>query len=167
MNDYAALLLEKYRARGVLIDTNLLLVYLIGSFDRTLFGRLSRLENYSEADFDLLVRLVAQFPAIVTTPHILTEVSNLAMNAVYRNKHEDLLAQFSAMIKLLVEESLASAQLSDKPLFIQFGIADTAIEHLSRDKYLVVSDDLRFVARLESEGVDVLNFNHIRTLAWQ
>jgi hypothetical protein len=72
-------------ARGIagcpptlLIDANLLLLLVVGSADRSLIESFKRTRAYTREDFDLLLRLVARFPKVVTTPNVLTEVSNLA-----------------------------------------------------------------------------------------
>src|ERR1035441_2201040 len=70
--------LTRHRETGVVIDTQLLLLLWIGSFDRTLVGRFKRIQRYEESDFDLLSNIVARCPRLVTTPNVLTEVGNLA-----------------------------------------------------------------------------------------
>jgi len=48
----------------------------------------------------------------------------------------------------------------------KFGLTDSGIVHLVKDQYLVLTDDLNLVRYLQNQGVDVINFNHIRPLAW-
>ena len=71
-------LVAKYRRKGVLIDANLLLGYLVGSIHpRHLANCRATTRYFGEADFPLLNRFLIQFDRIITTPHVLTEVSNL------------------------------------------------------------------------------------------
>jgi hypothetical protein len=70
--------LARYRTAGVLVDTNLLLVYFVGAFDPALIPKFKRTRMYTLEDHPLLVRVLGFFEKVVTTPHILTEVSNLA-----------------------------------------------------------------------------------------
>jgi hypothetical protein len=78
--DYIGHLISLYRRKGLLVDSNLLLLYFVGAYDperiSTFKGTYSR--GFSEDDFNLLFRLIALFEKIVTTPNILTEVSNLS-----------------------------------------------------------------------------------------
>jgi hypothetical protein len=37
-------------------------------------------------------------------------------------------------------------------------------DHLAKGNYLVMTDDFRLAGYLQKEAVDVINFNHIRTL---
>lgn len=53
-DDFISGLISKHRENGVLIDSNLLLLLLVGMFDRNLIERIKRLNKYSVRDFDLL-----------------------------------------------------------------------------------------------------------------
>ena len=65
-----------------------LLVFLTGASDPRLFGRFKRVSSYTIKDYELLVRLLRSFTVLLTTPHILTEVSNLANNLPERSKSD-------------------------------------------------------------------------------
>ena len=75
-------------ARALLVDTNLLLVLLVGSVDRAHVARFTRTRQYDEQDFDYLLALIAGYQERVVTPHILTELSNLAghLEGSYRDE---------------------------------------------------------------------------------
>lgn len=67
------------QARGSLfIDTNLLLVLLIGALDLGHVERFKRTKPYTRNDDELLLAFIGEFERLITTPNILTEVSNLA-----------------------------------------------------------------------------------------
>jgi hypothetical protein len=73
-------LLGRYKSRGILIDTNLLLLYFVGKYDprRILsFGR-TKSRAFTLEDFKLLLVVFDYFDRVITTPNILTEVSNLS-----------------------------------------------------------------------------------------
>ena len=71
-------LIEKYRRNGLLIDSNLFLLWVVGSTNESRIARFNRTQKYSVEDFRLLRILVHEFQEVVTSPHILTELSNLA-----------------------------------------------------------------------------------------
>ena len=71
-------LINQHRSKGVLVDTNLLVLYLIGQVNRKRILSFKRTQTYTLDDFDLLARLIAWFGKLVTTPHILTQASDLA-----------------------------------------------------------------------------------------
>jgi hypothetical protein len=79
--------LHAFRTRGVLIDSNLLLLLFLGTYDRRQIATNDRLSKYSEDDYDLLIQVLRPFTRIITTPNILTEVSNLS-NAIPQKRRE-------------------------------------------------------------------------------
>ncbi|HZW91927.1 MAG TPA: PIN domain-containing protein [Candidatus Eremiobacteraceae bacterium] len=163
MNDPAAQL-RFYGSRGVVIDSNLLLLYFLGSFQRSQIRTNKRLANFDEEDFDLLVRLLSLFKKVVTTPNILTEVSNLS-DAVPEAFRESYFAQFRACLSILVEEYTPSSEaLASR--WSRFGLTDAAIATISRKRYLVLTEDFRLSQALGSDGIDALNFNHLRYVNW-
>ncbi len=68
---------------------------------------------------------------------------------------------------LLEERYVASGQIADLPEFVRLGLTDTGILSLSRGAHLVLTDDFPLAQRLQSAGIDVINFNHVRLLGWQ
>lgn len=70
-------LINKHRGSGLLVDTNLLLLYLVGTTNKKRILNFKRTQTYTIEDFDLLSRFMAEFKTLITTPHVLTEVSNL------------------------------------------------------------------------------------------
>ena len=45
------------------------------------------------------------------------------------------------------------------------GLTDSSLAQWS-SRYLVVTDDARFVAKLNESGLEALNFNHLREHLW-
>ena len=59
MEHYADLLIGKYRNAGVLVDTNLLLLFFVGAYDKRLIERWSRTnDRFVSVDYDVLVELL-------------------------------------------------------------------------------------------------------------
>ncbi len=71
-------LIRAYRFKGAIVDANLLLLFFVGAFDSRLIAAFERTRNYTAEDHEILTLLLAEFDTLVTTPNILTEVSNLA-----------------------------------------------------------------------------------------
>ena len=78
--DYFNEIFSNYRNKGILIDSNLLLLYFIGKYNKTLIQRFKRTQKYVTEDYELLTAVIKDFTKIITTPNILTEVSNLSGN---------------------------------------------------------------------------------------
>ena len=156
---------QRYRQAGIMVDTNILLLFFIGAFDQNLIPRFKRTRQFSVEDYATLISILGLFDRIATTPHILTEVSNLS-GQLREPARSEYFKKFSSDITLLEEENVASRDVAQMQEFVKFGLTDTGIIHLTKGKYLVLTDDFRLSQYLQSAGVDVVNFNHIRTTYW-
>ncbi len=158
-------LVQKYGQRGALVDTNILLLFFVGAFDRTLVPRFKRTQQFAEEDYDTALKMLASFSPIVTTPHILTEVSNLA-GQLPEHQKSGFFAKFGDGISLLEEHHVPGIDLATAPKFNRFGITDVAVKHIAERGYLVITDDFRLSQYLQSVDIDAINFNHVRTYNW-
>ena len=166
MSSYAELLVDKFAGRGVLIDTNLLLLFAIGSYDKEIIDRgdFNRLSAYTLEDFNLLRGLMSLFRQCVTTAHVLSEVSNW-IGYMPREQEIDCLKNFQKAFKAFVELQVDSLATSTHARFCFLGLTDTAMA-LVADQFLIVTDDARFVAHLNEMGLEALNINHLRQELW-
>ena len=163
--DEAESVVLKYRRKGALIDSNLLLLLFVGSYKRELIGTFKRVNTFVPEDYDVILRLVGYFSPVVTTPNILTEVSNLA-GYLPEPDRASCFSTFVNRLTLLTEHYVKSGDAVSSTIFQRLGLTDAAIEKLAKGKYLVITDDFELSQRLASLGVDTLNFNHIRYLGW-
>jgi len=163
MPDYLSQLISKYRRKGLLIDTNLLLLLVVGSYDRDLIGGFKRTVTFTAKEFDLLLRFANQFSTIVTTPHILTETSNFIhqLRGMHRTRVGIVLR---SLVEHAQEKHESARTLVAKDDFLRFGLTDTAIIDIAPEQHLVLTDDLPLVHLLQNRGIDAINFNHLRTL---
>jgi len=158
-------LLSEYRNQGVLVDTNLLLLYVVGEYDPREVERFKRTSTFTTDDFYLLQRLLGHFDSIITTPPILTEVSNF-VGQLSQSERRDCTVLLRQLIPELSEEHRPSSDVCEHSYFPQFRLTDTGIADVASETYLVVTDDLPLYHRLANDEKDVLNFNHLRTLNW-
>ena len=166
MTDHVLKLVERYRPRGVLVDSNLLVLYFVGAFKRKLVPDFKRTAQFTVEDFDLLVLFLSNFQRIVTTPNILTEVNSL-LGQLGEPLKGDCREVFGRGIGLLGEHYVPSADVAQNNEFAKLGLTDTVIARLARGSFLVLTDDLRLASFLERIPVDVVNFNHLRPLPWR
>ncbi len=152
----AELLLTRYRGKRVLLDANLLLLYLIGSFQRERVELFKRTEGFSLAEFDLLVVLLREFSTLVTTPHILTEVSNLA-NSLPGNIKQPWYSFFASQVAQYLEVYTPASELCSESCFNPFGIADASVQSIAADT-LVLTDDFRLSGYFSNVGISTINF---------
>jgi len=166
MSDHVLQLVERYRSRGVLVDSNVLLLYFVGAFERQLVPRFKRTAQFTVEDYDLLRLFLSNFRRIITTPNVLAEV-----NALLGQLGEPLKIRcrerFGAEIALFGEHYVPSADAVPIDQFARLGLTDTVIAHLAEGSYLVLTDDLKLASFLQRIPVDVVNFNHLRPLPWR
>ena len=163
--EYVDELIARYKAKGLFIDTNLLLLYFIGAYDPERVPRFKRTATFTEDEFLLLAMLFNAFEKIITTPNVLTEVSNLS-GQLPENLRTLFWGDFAKRIPGLNEHYTLSSTISSSSHFTKFGLTDSGIVDLVKDKYLVLTDDLRLFGYLQNLGIDAINFNHVRSLAW-
>jgi hypothetical protein len=158
-------LVERHLRGSILLDANLLLLYEIGRFSETAIRNFPHTKQYTIEDYRLLAKFLRLFRSVVTTPNILTEVSNLSgkLNEVNLKAFRE---GFKSTIDVLEEQYCASELAARSSAFLKFGLTDAGIASLCTKEFLVLTDDLPLAQWLASKGVDVLNFNHIRQKGW-
>jgi len=162
LDDYISNLVRKYRNRGLLLDAVLFALLAIGTYDPKLIGKDKRLKHYIPEDLDMLISFIALFKKLITTSNVLTEVSNLSGHLFATS----FPLKFAQHIELIDEHHISAKKICNTELFRDVGINDAAIADLSKDQYLILTDDLRLVGKLEKRKIDVINFNHLRIFAW-
>lgn len=117
---------------AVTVDTNLLVLLVVGSAGRELIERHRRLQDYTVDHFDVLVELIGRFSDLIFIPHILAEASSLVQQI-----GEPALGRVRATFRTQVETSLEvpvpSRIAAGRTEFGWLGLTDAAILHLCSD----------------------------------
>jgi rRNA-processing protein FCF1 len=166
MSDDTIRLLGRYRTTGVLLDTNILLLYFVGLLDPHEITKFKRTNTFVIEDYYTLLAVLRFVSKPITTPNILTEVSNL-LGQLPDHLKSRCFALFGQAIIELDERYFSSSAAAAMPECVKFGLTDTGITHLARTQHLVITDDFRLSMYLQSAGIDILNFNHLRLLNWK
>lgn len=151
---------------GLLVDTNLLVLFTVGTVNRDRIETFKRTRQYTKGDYDLLVRVLSRFEPLYTVAHVLAEVSNLTD----LRDSERLLARrvLRYTVSLLKEAEMPSARAADDRFYEDLGLVDAAIAAVARAHNCgVLTDDLDLFLRLSRDKVPVLNFTHVRAHAWK
>jgi len=144
--------------KRVVLDTNLLVLWIVGNLDRTKIGS-RRLAEFESAHLDDLNQFANSFRAHVSTPNILTEASN----HIGSGKQQlcrgscDALAKY---INLLEEIYVPSVDTLSEPFFAKLGLADAALAMLARRGDVVLTADGPLYGMLCGYGIEVINFWH-------
>lgn len=160
MRSYIASLIAQHSRAGVLIDTSLLLLLIIGGLRVELVETFRRTNNHFVADdYIQLSDLIRPLSVIVTTSLIFTEVSNFVDSLDDPDKASafERLADLSHFdVRDIPLPILVSA-----PAFRLYGLSDAAIVHLARHGVLVITIDTPLHGYISKMGIECVNYNHI------
>ena len=148
------------------MDTNLLLLLVVGSASREYISKHKRLRAYSERDFDLLIELISPAPSILVTPNTLTETSNL-IGYIADPARTRILNVFCDFIRAFDEHYCQSRQAISRKEFIRLGLTDSVLLHETIDSFFLLTADLNLYLAALNEGYPVANFNHFRDAAYK
>jgi hypothetical protein len=166
MSTYVEWLILKYQSRGIIIDTNLLVLLLVGLYDKDYIQVFKRTASYSSEDFEIILKLIKYFRHIIVTPQILAELSNITE----KMEEERLKQYFKYLVNFLSnasEKYVPKDLLLKAPFLYKIGFTDLSIVESSTNKnLLVLTDDLRLTNFLAAKKCDFINLNHIRTEIW-
>lgn len=154
-------LVQRHRGKPAILDTNLALLLWCASFDRALVGTFKRLNTFTHRDVERLEDLLRNFPVLRTTPHVLTEVSNLA-NSLPRSAKEDWAGHFAGRIELVSEQWIAAKEIIVEPMF-HLGITDACLCRLAAS-HVILTIDFPLSNYLETRKLNVINFNYLREM---
>lgn len=161
-------LLLKYRVKGIILDTNLLLLLLAGNCGEDVLSTFKPVKNhgFTLSDFQLLRQILLIFSRILVTPHILAEVSNHS-EKLKGELHQRFIAAMRQFLSSADEHYHPAKDVSAREEFPRFGLTDSGISSLAAGEYLVLTVDFPLAGFLNSNGIDAVNFNNLRPLAWE
>jgi hypothetical protein len=158
----------KHRAEGILLDTNVLLLFIFAGFMPEKIVASKRLAKYDGESGHLLLQFVAQFDKILTTEHVLAETSNLARQVVSGAKWNRLAAQLYPLFCLMDRPEFEVLDVDnsrvDLELFSQLGLTDGVIA-ANLGTGLLLTDDLDLFLAATRHQCDAINFTHMREAA--
>lgn len=158
---------QKYRTTGVMLDTNLLLLYVFSRFSREMIGT-GRLAAYDSDSADLLLHYLQRFERILTTAHVLAETSNLARQMIKGVKWQAMCEAVFPLFCLPEQSNLKSVGVSTETLeplnFSRLGLTDAALAK-SAAAHLLLTADLDLYCTVVTAGNDAVNFTHMREAA--
>jgi predicted nucleic acid-binding protein len=149
-------------SRSVLLDTNLLVLLIVGATSEANIARHKRTKSYDVQSFRLLRgTLLARFTSLVTTPHVLAETSALLRQCAepLRSDLTETLGRWASESR---EQHLPAAEVVPRPEYIRIGLTDAAlVAHASNDMVLL-TDDLEVFLEATRAGIQAENFTHLR-----
>ena len=143
--------------RGAFLDTNLLVLLIVGSVDRGQVERHRRTKRFTVEDYDRLVGLVEGLDRVFVTPNTLTEASNL----LERRGDPRFLRKLRNLIEVSREVVVVSAEAARTPAFERLGLTDSVLlQAISRRRPLLTVDLDLYVAALTKGPDHAFNLTH-------
>lgn len=152
--------LDRIRGKPLLVDTNLMVLYCIGKIDPAIIPKHRRVNHFTPNNWTLLRNLMTIASELLTTPHVLAEVSNLLGQSTQRDATK-LRQQLGIEVATLGERFEAATTIAKRSAFPRVGLADAAITQLATDGVVVLTTDARLVSEVAAAGGDAINFNHL------
>lgn len=161
-------LVQHHRDDGVVLDTNVLLLWLMAQFKPDLIGG-KRLEKYTSQDGRLLSDFVRQFRRILTTSQILTETSNLAAQALTGRVKAEFFQWvhplFCLQSDLTFHTCATDTKAVDLATFVDLGFTDANLAATVNADRLLLTDDLDLHLTALAKRAASINFTHMREAA--
>lgn len=149
------------KSRTLILDTNLLVLFVVGTASRAFIEKHKRLTEFTAADYDALCKIISAASSVRVTPNTLTETSNLAAYIGEPAKRR-VFEVFRAVAANTEETYIPSRTASQREEFLRLGLTDASLIEASTGDATVLTTDLALYLAMLSQGVTAVNFNHIR-----
>ena len=162
MLNHLKAMIRKYRNVGVVFDTNLLLLLVVGMSERSV-SKHKRLSAFVEEDFQLIKTIAEQFHVIAAPSGVIAEVSNIIGygGTSWHKMHDQIIETVTHE-----ERSYAATELLGTTSLRELGYTDSLLCEKICSDFLFITDDHKLYSMACRHG-DAINFNHIRPLFWK
>jgi len=153
--------------KNLIIDTNILLVLLIGLYDQDLTQYdLMTTKNYTGKDFKLLIEITKYFEKqLIVTPQILTEVYSLSKNSIKNPKFHIYFAKVLDKLRNSKEHyiNLETMLNIEFQVFSKFGFTDMSIVEAAKEiNAVILTDELNLYSYCITKKIPIIKFSHIK-----
>lgn len=150
--------------RSILLDTNLLVLLVVGFYDKKLISKHKKTKAFTEEDYDLLTNCINQCNTICVTSHCLAETSNLLTAAP-----DKIARNLLIVLKAICDQEHAFEKHHDKKhifaqdCFPRLGVADSGLLLSAKNVDHILTDDLDAYLEISKQYPDkTYNFTHLR-----
>jgi len=136
----------------ILIDTNALIVLLLGLMDIRLINSHKTTSIYEEEDFHNLIDVISDIEKLVVLPNIWTEVDNLLNNFKCNYKYTYIL-RLADVLKKSFEHYIESKSVLEDYTFFDLGLTDSLLLQLAVECDFLITSDSRLSDYAIAKGV--------------
>ena len=146
----------------LLIDTNLLVLFVVGTAAKEYIARHKKLTAFTVEDYDRLVKIIARASEVLVTPNTLTETSNLAAYINEPARSKVLAVLRTVIVSDSQERYVPSSVAAERKEFVRLGLADAALLEIAANDVTLLTTDFDLYNTALKKGAQALNFNHLR-----
>ena len=140
-----------------LIDTNALIVLILGLIDPRLINTHKRTSIYQEQDYHNLISLIGDINNLVTLPNVWTEVDNLLNNTLNGKYQEGYIIQITNTIKKSTEKFIESNKATESKGFINLGLTDSLLLEFAKECEFIITGDSKLSDFARAHGIQVFD----------
>lgn len=137
-----------------LIDTNALILLIVGIVDIRQIKTHKRLSIYDEEDFKNLLLVVEDLNQLIVLPNVWTEVDNL-LNSFTGNLKSQYILRVTELIKESTEKYIETIEATKQYSFFDLGITDSLLLYYADNCEILITSDSRLSDYAVSRGIKV------------
>lgn len=145
----------------ILVDSNALVVLLIGLIDPRLFKTHNATSIYDEEDFHELLNVIGDLEHILVLPNIWTEVDNL-LNTFRGNYRYQYVQKIREIIKISSEKYIDSKTGCEFASFFDIGLTDSIVLEQAKSCKLLITSDSQLSDYAISYGIKVYDLIKVK-----
>ena len=145
----------------LIIDTNMLVVFTIGSVDPNFLGRIQRVKEYRPDDYEIIFIYISHFSKVILLPNIVSETSNL-LSQMTGDRRELCMTKLASLVQESTEVYIESCLAVTQPEFIDLGATDTSILCALNDNTSLLTADLKLYLAALCRSQSVQRFQELR-----
>ena len=162
--------IRKYREtigkKKIILDTNLLLLLLIGACDKNFLSQCACTNKYTNDDHNLLLKIFRFFETqIIITPHIIAEFSNISIRDIKEPKIHYYLKTVLDRLKNYKEEYISLERLLGVKVEIlaKYGFSDLSIIEVAKKiDAVILTDDMSLALYADTCRIPSIKFGAVK-----
>jgi rRNA-processing protein FCF1 len=140
----------------ILIDTNALIILILGLIDRRLIDTHKRTSIYEEQDYYDLLSVIVEIENLIVLPNVWTEVDNLLNGFNGEQKHQ-YITKITETIKSTSEQFMSSLIGVNSDSFFDLGLTDSLLLNLAKKCDLLITSDSNLSDYAIANGIKVFD----------
>ncbi len=140
----------------ILIDTNALIILILGQIDSRLIDTHRRTSIYEEQDYYDLLSVIVKIENLIVLPNVWTEVDNL-LNGFNGEQKYQYITKITETIKSTSEQFMSSLIGVNSDSFFDLGLTDSLLLNLAKECELLITTDSSLSDYAIANGIKVFD----------